>query len=200
MRGLMWGWLMGGLVLGAGCMTSRGAGVENRVTFDAVPQTIGEFVSIRDAMAVHPEGGAACLVLAGLLYAQDEALGLQAITAMLDPSAAKGPAVWEGLGPVEVDVARFHDQWSKAASHDHVPRSYVQGTSPDQGYALGQPPYVVRLKARDEEKGTAQVLVYSTGADHARAVTLKRNDKGIWQATEWNALLADVKPAKAAAK
>jgi hypothetical protein len=72
----------------------------------------------------------------------------------------------------------------------------VQGTNAEEGYALGQPPYVIKLKARDEDKGTAQVLVYSTGADHARPVTLKRNDKGVWQATDWAALLLNVRAPK----
>ena len=147
---------------------------------------------IRDS----PEGGAACLVLASLLYAQDEALGLQALTAMLDGNAVKGPPVWDEKGPAEVDVASFKQKWGKDAGQDHVPRSYVQGTSADEGYLLGQPPYVIKLKARDEEKGTAQVLVYSTGADHARPVTLKRNDKGVWQATDWSSLLLNVRAPK----
>ncbi len=183
-------------VAAAGCATTKGSGDETQVRLDGLPQTMDEFAGMRDAMAVHPEGGAAYMVLAGLMYAQDETLGLQAITSMMEGDKLTGPAVYKDKGLPAEQVTRLSERWGSPGGKAYVPRSYVQDTHQDDGYVLPQPPYVVKVRLSQQDKGVAKVLVWSTGAQTPRPLTLVKDDAGVWKVRDFQALLQDVKPPK----
>lgn len=66
---------------------------------------------------------------------------------------------------------------------DHVSRSYTAGSSPANGYVVNENEDVlVRFRPQEKavgsiESGIYKVFVWSTGADSARPLTLKRNSK-----------------------
>ena len=51
---------------------------------DRLPETIEEFVALRDQIGHTPQGGAAMMIVALLLYAEDNALGKQCLTVAVD--------------------------------------------------------------------------------------------------------------------
>ena len=59
---------------------------DNEITIPEIPDTIEDFVAVRDQLAGSPEGGAAVFVLAAYLYTVDPDLGIDAITVALDRS------------------------------------------------------------------------------------------------------------------
>jgi hypothetical protein len=79
----------------------------------------------------------------------------------------------------------------------YLPWAYIEGATPENGYAVSGPPYVVTCTdnpySGDVDSGQFKVFVACSGADSPRPVTLKRNNKGIWKASEWSSLLVGVK-------
>jgi hypothetical protein len=78
----------------------------------------------------------------------------------------------------------------------YVPRSYVKGTTPENGYQLPAPPYVFEFSdtpySGDVDAGTYKVFVACSGAASPRPVTVRRNNRGIWKAYEWSSLVVGV--------
>jgi hypothetical protein len=172
--------------------------METLITVPAVPATLDDFLAYRDAVSQTPQGGAAVMVLALLLYAEDPDgdLGRQALTLAVDRSRLRpdpdGIKGW-GLGQRDHDHIR-----RQMRAHPHAPRSYVQGTTPDEGYRLPAPPLQIRVletpHSGDEDEGRYKVFVASSGADSPRPVTLQRNNRGLWKAVAWSSLTMGVKP------
>lgn len=161
-----------------------------------LPQSIEEFVALRDRIADTPQGGAAVLVVALLVYAGDQVLGDQALTVAIDQEqlqeAADGYRGWQlRRRPMQLIERQILDS-------PHIPRSYVLGTSPESGYQLPAPPLQIECRSGpysgDVEDGTYRVFVTSSGAPSARPVTLHRNQRGFWKAYEWSSLLLGVRP------
>jgi hypothetical protein len=76
--------------------------------------------------------------------------------------------------------------------------SYISGATPENGYDIGVPPFVVTCTdgpySGDASTGAYKVFVASSGAASPRPVTLQINDKGIWKASEWSSLISGVQP------
>lgn len=164
------------------------------VVLDRLPRSVEEFLTLRDAVAGTPQGGAAMMVVALLLYATDEALGAPCLAVAVDRGRLQegdgGYRGWE-LRPRDRQLIR-----SQAGGRPHLLRSYVQGATPDSGYRLPDPPYRIACGANpysgDVEEGRFKVFLSSSGAASARPVTVRRNRRGIWKAEEWSSLLLGV--------
>jgi hypothetical protein len=166
------------------------------VKIDKLPQSIEEFVALRDEVAVEPQGGAAMMVAALFTYVQDETLGRQCLAiAASRERLEEGPKGYKGWQLRASDVWLLHTQ---IKGKDYVLKSYIEGTTPDNGYELSEPPYVFTFSdnphSGDPETGTFKVFITSSGASSPRPVTVKRNDKGIWKAYEWSTLIVGVEP------
>ena len=166
------------------------------VEIEHVPQSIEEFVALRDRIADTPQGGAAIMIVALLSYAEDQVLGEQALTVAADRArlqeAADGYRGWQvRKRPLQLIRRQILDS-------PHIPRSYFLGTSPESGYRLPEPPLRIECRSGpysgDVEDGTYRVFVTSSGAHSARPVTLHRNQRGFWKAYEWSSLLLGVRP------
>jgi hypothetical protein len=160
------------------------------------PQSIEEFVALRDRIADTPQGGAVAMVVALLIYAKDRVLGEQALTIAVDrgrlQEAADGYRGWQvRKRPLQLIQRQILDS-------PHIPRSYFLGTSPESGYQLPEPPLRIECRSGpysgDEDTSTYKVFVTSSGAPSARPVTLHRNQRGFWKAFEWSSLLLGVRP------
>ena len=161
-----------------------------------VPQSIEEFVALRDRIADTAQGGAAVMVVALLIYAEDQVLGEQALTVAVDrgrlQEAADGYRGWQvRKRPLQLIQRQILDS-------PHIPRSYFLGTSPESGYELPEPPLRIECRSGpysgDADNGSYKVYVTSSGAPSARPVTLHRNQRGFWKAYEWSSLLLGVRP------
>ena len=187
----------GAMVFGQGSYK----GNETSVRIDKMPATAEEFIALRDEKATTPEGGAAVFVVALLKYAEDEKLGQDFLTIAIDQKwlmdkndGYKGKA--PGVRYMQALKMRIHDK-------PYVARSYVQGTSPDNGYELKFPITIKILEQdgdkaanakRKSENGLYKLFVYSTGADRPRPIEVNQNDKGLWKAYNWGSLEAGVRP------
>jgi hypothetical protein len=166
------------------------------VRVDTLPVSIEGFVAMRDRTADTPEGGAAVMVMALLAYAKNEALGQQCLAVAVDRQwLEEGPGGYRGYRLRTPDVRRIRTQMS---SGPHIPRSYIRGTNPENGYRLPESPYVLDLSASpysgDPASGMVKVFVVSSGASNPRPVTVRRNNRGVWKAYEWSSLTMGVVP------
>jgi len=164
------------------------------ISIQVLPSSIDEFVALRDTMSHTPQGGAAMMIVALYAYTQGEALGHPCLAVAVDHSRLEeGPNGYKGWQLRTVDRRRVQQQITGRA---YVVHSYIQGTSPENGYRLPAPPYVLELSSNpysgDVESGTYKVFVASSGAASPRPVTLKRDARGIWKAYEWSSLLVGV--------
>ena len=165
------------------------------VHIDQLPCSVEEFTALRDQVAITPQGGAAMMVVALLLYTENEDLGRQCLTVAVDQARLQdGPKGYKGRQLSTPDLQRIQLQ---VKGKEYLARSYIRGATPANGYALPQPPLVVECSdnpySGSVESGTYNVFVACSGADTPRPVTAKRNDKGIWKASEWSTLIVGIK-------
>lgn len=182
--------------LGAGCHTAPGKQLQKAMSATSVdveklPTTVEEFVAFRDRVASDEAGGAAALVVALNVYAENEELGLACLTVALDAGRLQDGSAYEGKEPINMVKSTLK---SRIAAKPYVARSYFAGTSPEGGYALGAGPYTVEITEVRPNGDSAKVFVACTGADSPRPVTLKRNNRGVWKAHEWSSLEVGVRP------
>ena len=164
------------------------------MSLPALPRSIEEFVALRDRTATTPQGGAAMLVVALLLHAEDETLGGQCLAAAVAAERlAEGGGGYQGWRLRRSDLQRNHEQ---IKNQPYLPRSYIQGTRPDDGYELPAPPYTCEFSANrysgDPTEGRFKLFVACSGAPTPRPVTVRRNALGVWQAYEWSSLIVGV--------
>jgi hypothetical protein len=168
------------------------------IEVNQLPDSVDEFVALRDELAQTPQGGAVMMVLALQAYVTDPDLGWQCLTIAVDRGRLQdGAAGYKGWELIAAERQRIVSRLKERA---HLPRSYVLGASPEEGYRLPPPPY--RFEVSDNpysgsiESGRYKVFLACSGAASPRPVTLKCNDQGIWKAHEWSSLLLGVvKPA-----
>lgn len=153
-----------------------------------LPSTVEELVALRDRLATTPEGGAAIMVLALLAYAQDPALGTKFLTVAIEAKQlADGPDGYKGKQPSRMALQNMRDRVGRAP---RIARSYVQGTSPANDYALPAPPWRIAGREQPGDMGPdkGKTFVRSSGADSPRPIHLAKNDKGLWKANNWSSL------------
>jgi hypothetical protein len=166
------------------------------IQIDGIPQSIDAFVALRDQVATTPQGGAAMMVVALIAYATDEELGRQCLTVAVDRDRLQeGAQGYKGWELRRSDLQRIRLQLQGKA---YLAYSYLQGTSPQNGYQPSDPPYILTFQdnpySGDVDSGTYKTFVHSSGADSPRPVTLKRNNRGVWKASEWSSLIVGVAP------
>jgi hypothetical protein len=160
-----------------------------------LPQDVEEFVALRDQIASTPQGGAAMLVIALLLYAEDEEVGRQCLTIAADRDRLQeGPGGYRNWELRARDM-RLIDSQIKAMPY--LPRAYLLGTTPENGYQLPDPPYRFRFDSNpyggDPSAGVFKAFLECSGASRSRPVMLRRNDKGLWKGCEWSSLIVGIR-------
>lgn len=164
------------------------------VHIDRLPQSAGEFAALQEQVARTPQGGAAMMVVALLLYAGDETLGQQCLAAAVGRERLQeGPRGFEGWQLRAGDLQLIRMQ---VGDKDYIPRSYFAGATPEDSYRLPSPPYVLEFSdnpySGDPDSGRYKVFVACSGASTPRPVTLERDEGGIWRASEWSSLVVGV--------
>ena len=166
------------------------------INIEKIPSSIEAFVSLRDGLAQSPEGGAAIFVTALIVYTEDQPLGRQCLTIAADRARLReGSTGYKGWELIQPELRKIDE---RIKQRSYVARSYVLGTSADAAYALPAAPHAFEITdnphSGDKESGTYKVFVRSSGADSARPISLKRNNKGLWKASEWSSLSSGVVP------
>jgi hypothetical protein len=162
------------------------------VTIDQLPQTAEAFALLQERVARTPEGGAAVMVVALLLYAEDRVLGERCLDQAVDGGRLHTVAGGQRLGRRDLQLMA-----SQVGGRPHVLRSYLAGTCPEGGYQMPEPPLGIEWSANpysgDVDSGQYKVFVTSSGADSPRPVTVRRDAEGLWKAYEWSSLLLGVR-------
>ena len=164
------------------------------VQLDTLPKSIAQFVAWRDRVATTPQGGAAAMVVALLLYAGDKTLGEQCLAAAVDCARLEeGSGGYQGLRLHKTDQRLIESQLK---TQGYLPRSYIKGATPANGYTLPAPPYLFEFSANrysgDPALGPNKVFVACSGAASPRPVTLHRDEAGVWKAHEWSSLVVGI--------
>lgn len=162
-----------------------------------VPTTIEDFVELRNQLASTPEGGAATFVVAMMMYTENETLGMQAFTVVLDQNnLVEGgtKSVYMGYSPslgVQQDIRNYYGKHK-----DHLANSYIVGTSHTDNYKLSSAPYKMaftRNRYTEQTDGSMRIFIKCNGADTPRPITLKKNNRGIWKVTNYSSLFVGVR-------
>lgn len=150
------------------------------ITFEKLPQSAADIKACHD-----PFEAAAYAVAAFIKYTENVAEG----EAMLD--ALKGP---EKLNPFGKQFLR-----DRLRGKEYVARSYIEGTSPDNGYTM---PATYKIKVMSNpysytEANYARLLLTSSGADNPRFIVLrKKPSTGEWFLWQYEGILADIRAPK----
>jgi hypothetical protein len=168
-----------------------------KVTLDKLPTSVDEFIEMRDKIAQTPEGGATTMIVALLLYAQNPELGLPCLTIALEKDQLMdGKGGYKDKVPAK-NAMYLIEQVSEEKKKTYVPRSYFKGTSPENAYELPSGKLELEFNSNpysgDVKSGKYKIFVKSSGADTARPITLKMNDKRIWKAHEFSSLVVGTK-------
>jgi hypothetical protein len=166
------------------------------VPIDARPTSMEELVALRDRIAGTPEGGAAVFVVALLLYADSPPLGVQALTLAVDRGRLReSPDGYRGFSLQPGDLKLIERQ---LAGRAYLARSYLAGTSPGASYAAPPLPWTINVATTptsgDPATGVVKLFIPSSGADSPRPITLRRNERGLWKASEWSSLVVGIRP------
>ena len=161
------------------------------IAFETLPTSIEAFQALQDQVAQTPQGGAAMMVLALWLYAEDPALGRPCLALAVDPQRLQDGAL------ARTAQARIDEQ---LAAQPYLPRSYVRGAAPANGYQVPDPPYVIEFafnpRSGNPASGQVKAFVVCSGAASPRPVTVRRDGSGLWRANEWSSLVMGIVAAK----
>jgi hypothetical protein len=150
------------------------------LTFDFLPETLEDFMSIPASACRTPHEAAAMTVLACLRYVDDPVEGEKMLNVL------KGPK------PLNMFDKQFLRD--RLTGKDYVPRSYLKGTSSENDYEPAQP-YIIEVLENPysyDNDGYAKLYIRSSGADSPRPIVLKQSKQGSWHLFE-NLLLADIR-------
>lgn len=158
-----------------------GSGV---IEIPEVPTTLEAFLALRDRLAVTPQGGAAVFVVATIIRTRDAELGKKCLTISLDQSRlVRGTRPWyKGFAPSRDLMYHF----GRLKSMPFLPGIYIQGTSPQTGYALTPGGLQIRWngwKYNRASKGR-KIFLHTTSGNLPRPLMMVKNNRGKWKVNE----------------
>lgn len=159
------------------------------VVIASIPDSAEAFAHRCKQHATTPAGAAAMYVTALLMLPADADLAGKCAAIACD--SAYVDRAGEPTGTLKFLLGQHR-------SRPDVARSYVQGTSPEDGHALPNAPYTV-LVYLPADYSTARppkqvkVFVDCRGADTPRPVTLTRGPDGLWRVHEASSLAVGVR-------
>jgi len=155
------------------------------------PKNVEAFVTLRNAIAVTPEGGAAMFLLALKIYVDNPKLGEQCFVISVDKSLLKEGEVYKAykLANEDMDLIKRNIDNNKL-----IPNSYILGSSPENSYQVKLPyEYKFNVNLLGKAKDGTKVFVKSSGADNKRQLMVKKNNRNLWKVTTWSSVLINIK-------
>ncbi len=165
------------------------------VSIPSRPTSVEDFVALHASLATGPEGGAAALVVALLVYADQAELGERCLAATVDAARlAPSASSPRGRQLTARDLALLRRQMTQ---NPYLAAAYVRDATPENSYALPAPPWQVVCTANpysgDRAKGPYKLFVVCSGAASPRPVSLRPDEAGLWRPFEWSSLLVGIR-------
>lgn len=138
------------------------------IVFSSLPTSLEEFKALPQAGMSTPFETAALTVLAFCYYPQNKDLSLQMVDFL------KGPRPLSGVEKSFI-ADRFRDS-------DYVPRSYFEGSTPQNDYTPSEPYTIVVSESpySYQNENYATLYITSGGADSPRSVQMRKAKDGKW--------------------
>ena len=155
------------------------------------PKNVEAFVTLRNAVAVTPEGGAAMFLLALKIYVDNPKLGEKCFVISVDKSLLKEGKVYKAykLANEDMDLIKRNMDNNKL-----IPNSYILGSSPENNYKVKLPyEYKFNVNLLGKAKDGTKVFIKSSGAENKRQLMVKKNNRNLWKVTTWSSVLIDIK-------
>lgn len=164
---------------------SGGSCVEGRP--HALPNSVAEFLALREKIGRTPKGGATLFVHALNVYLHNEALGMKLLTIALAPKNLIKGGTYKGFTPRSWDRRKL----PLIKHYAYCVRGYSAGATPANGYKLDRKAITVRFRTQSSyvgsiKSGRYRIFVCNTGTDSCRPTTLLRTSRGFWKTTEWS--------------
>lgn len=141
---------------------------KEKIIFSSLPTSLEEFKALPQAAMSTPFETAAMTVLAFCYYPQNKELSLQMVDFL------KGPRPLSGTEKSFI-ADRFRDG-------DYVPRSYFEGSTPQNDYTPSEPYTIVVSESpySYQNENYATLYITSGGADSPRSVQMRKAKDGKW--------------------
>lgn len=167
------------------------------VMVNSWPSDFASFESFRDANAGSPQGAVVVLIAALSVYSKNAEEGRKALIISLDSNSLVQDTSPNGYKGFNVNRNTIDLVRRQLEQHPYLIGSYLPGSSFGNGYKPGASPYTFNLTSNKfsgtEESGQRKLFIPSSGADTPRPVTVKKNSKGVWKASEFSSLLVGIK-------
>lgn len=147
---------------------SNAGNKKEKIVFASLPTSLEEFKALPQAAMSTPFETAALTVLAFCYYPQNKELSLQMVDFL------KGPRPLSGVEKSFI-ADRFRDS-------DYVPRSYFDGSTPQNDYTPSEPYTIVVSESpySYQNENYATLYITSGGADSPRSVQMRKAKDGKW--------------------
>jgi len=158
-----------------------------------IPKDVDEFLVMRDELGQTPNGGAACFLIALLVYANNNDLGNKLLTMTIDRDLLVQGDGYNGFQPKLSDTAAIR---ASIASKSFFFNTYVGNTYAPQNYQLPSEnltfDFVRNPPAMYKETSEIYRLLVRCNADaKPRMLKMRKDYKGFWKVYEWNGILAE---------
>ncbi|PLW91687.1 MAG: hypothetical protein C0592_14615 [Marinilabiliales bacterium] len=162
---------------------------------DNYPQSLEQFIELRNQIATTPEGGLACFIIALREYAEkgEEALPWLIICREInDLQESNQPGNYKGYTLGRSELSRINSQFAR---QKYIANSYFVGATPENNYtvpATAEFQFSSNKYSGDPSEGETKIFVGCSGASTPRPSRLKRNEKGIWKVKEYSSLIVGI--------
>lgn len=157
------------------------------------PSTVEEFINLRNKTALTTEGGVVMFLLALKIYSENPELGEKLLVLSVDKSVLMQGDIYKGYQLRKGDMNLIKRQ---LAGYKNIANSYIKGANPKNGYNV-KLPYIYKLSENaycgNRADGRFKNFVKCYGADSPRPIHIKKNNKGIWKATNWSSVITGIK-------
>jgi len=164
-----------------GLITTTLIGQENIViNISKYPQSVDDFLAIREQLANTPEGGAALTIIALDAYVKNHADALKFLTLILSQNnlqQSNSPNAYKGYEPSK---SYFNYHFSRMQGKPSFMECYIinnQITFRRNQYSI------------INENQIKTFVLSNVSSMSPRPITMEKNDKGIWKAKELSSLL-----------
>ena len=162
---------------------------------DNYPQTLEQFIELRNQIANTPEGGLACFLIALREFALkgDEVLPWMIMCRDInDLDESANPGSYKGYMLRNSELSRLKSQ---IAHQKFLMDSYFIGATPENNYTVPQNiefSFSSNKYSGDPADGLTKIYVYCSGASSPRPASMKRNEKGVWKVKEYSSLYVGI--------
>lgn len=163
----------------------------------SIPSNAEAFKTMRDQIAVTPEGGAAMFVLALKMWISNPNEGIKCLIMQREINDLQASNAADSYSGYALGASEFSLTKSQLSRQPYIPSSYFVGATPSNNYQHAEADLELEITSNpysgDLNAGKFKVFVKSSGADSPRPVMMVRNDKGLWKVKEYSSLIVGIR-------